>query len=154
MITSYIAKTADVFFSPLLTLPPLFSLLTLSFIFSLLVLLYQRRIFSNKNVREMKRKLDEIREKIIKLQDRNKEELNEFLNEMLKLNARLMKENLKVSLLSLCLGILILSWVSFHYSGYYVKLPLPYLSKLNLVYFYVILCLVIGVVLGKFLEVR
>lgn len=154
MITSYIAKIADVVLFPLLELPPLLAVIILSLAFSLIVLLFQRKVFENKKVREMKLRLEEVREKVIKLQNRNQEELNKILNEMLRLNTRIMKENLKVALLSLALGIVVISWVSFHYSGYYLKLPFPYFSNISLLYFYVILSLILGVVIGKFLEAR
>ena len=154
MITSYIAKAADTLLFPLLELPPLVVTMILSFTFSLIVLLWQRKVFSNKNVRELKIRLDEIREKVVKLKNRNQEEMDKIMSEMLRLNARIMKESLKVSVLSLLLGIVLLSWISFHYSGYYLKSPLPYVKNINLVYFYVILSLVIGIVIGKFLEVR
>jgi uncharacterized membrane protein (DUF106 family) len=154
MIASYIAKTADIILAPLLSFSPLVSITILSFAFSLLVLLYQRKIFNNKSVKEVKRKLDEIREKIIKVQNKNQDEMNKMFDEMLKLNAKILKENLKVTLLSLILGIILISWVSFHYSGYYLKVPFPYFNNMSLVYFYVIFSLVIGVIIGKFLEVR
>jgi len=154
MITSYIAKTADIILSPLLGLSPLISVTILSFTFSLIILLYQRKIFNKSNVKEVRRRLDEIKEKVIKLKDKSQEEMDKIMNEMLKLNVRMMKESLKVTILSLILGIVLISWVSFHYSGYYLKSPLPYIDKINLVYFYIILSLVIGVVIGKLLEVR
>jgi len=154
MITSYIAKTADIVLAPLLSLSPLMSITVLSFAFSLIVLLYQRKIFNNKNVKEVKRKLDEIREKIIKVQNKNQDEMDKMLNEMLRLNVKIMKENFKVTLLSLILGIVLISWISFHYSGYYIKVPFPYFNNMSLVYFYVIFSIIIGVIIGKFLEVR
>jgi uncharacterized membrane protein (DUF106 family) len=154
MITSYIAKAADIFLSPLLTLPPLLSLFLLSFTLSLIVLLYQRRIFSKETMRNLKRRADEIREKAVKTQNKSKEELEKLMNEMIKINVSLFKENFKVILLSLFLGVIFFSWISFHYSGYYLKLPLPFFNKIEILYFYVILCMVLGIVIGKFLEVR
>jgi len=154
MITSYIAKTADIVLAPLLTLSPLVSVTILSFIFSLIILLYQRKIFANSNMREVKRRLEEIKEKVIKLQSRKQEEMDKIMSEMLRLNIRIMKESLKVTILSLIIGIVLISWISFHYSGYYLKSPIPYINNINLVYFYVILSLIIGVIIGKFLEVR
>jgi uncharacterized membrane protein (DUF106 family) len=154
MITSQIAKTADLILNPLLMFPPLFSLILLSFLSSLIILLFQRRIFSKENVKNLRRRVDELREYIVKNQNKNKDEIGKLINEMIKLNLKLMKENLKVMLLSILLGIIFFSWVSFHYSNYYLNLPFPILSKLNLVYFYLILCVVLGVVMSKFLEVR
>jgi uncharacterized membrane protein (DUF106 family) len=154
MITSYVAKVADLIFTPLLGLHPLFSMLFLSLIFSFILLVYQRKVFSKKEVRELKARMDEIKERIMRIQGKSREELNRLANEMIKMNAKLLKENLKVLLLSLILGMFFLSWVSFHYSGYYVKLPFPFLNKLSLIYFYAILCVVIGIIFGKFLEVK
>jgi uncharacterized membrane protein (DUF106 family) len=154
MITSQIAKTADLILNPLLMFPPLFSLILLSFLSSLIILLFQRRIFSKENIKNLRRRVDELREYIVKNQNKNKDEIGKLINEMIKLNLKLMKENLKVMLLSIFLGIIFFSWVSFHYSNYYLNLPFPILSKLNLVYFYLILCIVFGVVMSKFLEVR
>jgi uncharacterized membrane protein (DUF106 family) len=154
MITSQIAKTADLILNPLLMFPPLFSLILLSFLSSLIILLFQRRIFSKENIKNLRRRVDELREYIVKNQNKNKDEIGKLINEMIKLNLKLMKENLKVMLLSIFLGVIIFSWVSFHYSNYYLNLPFPFLNKLNLVYFYLILCVVFGVVMSKFLEVR
>jgi uncharacterized membrane protein (DUF106 family) len=154
MITSQIAKTADLILNPLLMFPPLFSLILLSFLFSLIISFFQRKIFSKENVKNLRRRVDELREDMVKNQNKNKYELGKLMDEMIKLNLKLMKENLKVILLSIFLGIVFFSWVSFHYSNYYLNLPFPLLSKLNLVYFYLILCIVLGVVMGKFMEVK
>jgi len=154
MLTSYIAKVVDVFLSPLLALNPLVSLLLVSFFLSLIILLYQRRIFSKEGIIELKRRADEIRENLVKTQNKSKEELEKLMEEMINVNGRLLKENFKVMVLSLFLGIVFFYWISFHYSGYYVKLPTPFFDKLSLVYFYIILSVVLGIVMGKFLEVR
>jgi uncharacterized membrane protein (DUF106 family) len=154
MITSQIAKTADLILSPLLMFPPLFSLILLSLLFSLIILLFQRKVFSKENVKKLRRRVDELREDMVKNQNKNKDEIGKLMDEMIKVNLKLMKENLKVMLLSIFLGIFFFSWVSFHYSSYYLNLPFPILSKLNLVYFYLILCIVLGVVMSKFMEVK
>jgi len=65
-----------------------------------------------------------------------------------------MKENLKIMFLSIFIGGILLSWVSFHYSGYYIKVPLPIFSKISLIQFYLILCIVIGIVMSKFSGVK
>jgi uncharacterized membrane protein (DUF106 family) len=154
MLTSYIAKVVDVFLSPLLALNPLISLLLVSFFLSLIILLYQRKIFSKEGIIELKRRADEIRENLVKTQNKSKEELEKLMEEMINVNGRLLKENFKVTVLSLFLGIIFFYWISFHYSGYYVKLPIPFFNKLSLVYFYIILSVVLGIVMGKLLEVR
>jgi uncharacterized membrane protein (DUF106 family) len=154
MITSQIAKTADLILNPLLMFPPLFSLILLSLLFSLIILLFQRKVFSKENVKKLRRRVDELREDMVKNQNKSKEEIGKLMDEMIKVNLKLMKENLKVMLLSIFLGIVFFSWVSFHYSSYYLNLPFTILSKLNLVYFYLILCIVFGVVMSKFMEVK
>ncbi len=154
MVISHIGMVVDAILLPLTSLPPILTLIIITSILSLVVLIYQRMIFSKESVKELRRRIDEIRENIVKIQGDNPEELNRLISEMLKMNSRLLKENLKVVLLSFFLGIVFFSWVSLHYSGYYVKLPLPFFDKISLIYFYIILCFVFGIVIGKLLEVR
>jgi uncharacterized membrane protein (DUF106 family) len=153
MISSYIIKVIDILFGPLLTLNPLISLILISLSISFVVSFYQRKISSKEKVRELKKRANEIREELVKFQ-KNKEKFEKLMNEMININAKLLKENLKVIILSFSLGIIFFYWVSFHYSNYYIKLPIPFFDKLNLVYFYIILSIISGIVIGKLLEVR
>ena len=145
-----IGKFLNPIFQPLLLFNPLLSLLFLSFFLTLLITLYQRKIFKKDEVRKIKEETDELKERIIKLQKNgNKEEIEKVLDEMIKANFKIMKENFKVIILSFFLGIVVFSWISFAYSGYYVKLPFPIFNKLSSIYFYIILSFVIGIVLAK-----
>jgi uncharacterized membrane protein (DUF106 family) len=147
-------KVLNFLFQPLLLFNPLLSLLLLSLISTILIMLYQRKVFKRVEVKKIKENIDELKEKMIKIQKSgNKEEMEKILDEILKNNFKLMKENFKVIILSFFLGIVILSWVSFAYSGYYIKLPFPVFTKISSIYFYIILSFVIGIVLAKIFEI-
>ena len=149
-----IGKVLNPIFQPFLFFNPLISLLMLSLIFTLLIIFYQRKIFRKNEIREIKKRVDELKEKMIKAQKNgNKEEVEKILNEMFKANLKLIKEDFKVLILSFFLGIIIFSWVSFAYSGYYVKLPFPVFNKISLIYFYMLLSFIVGIVLAKIFEI-
>jgi len=109
MITSYLARVADIFLLPLLNIHPLISLLILSFTFSFILLLYQRMLFNKNGIREVKIRMEKMMEKLMRVKDSDQEELNKIWREVLKLNARLMKENLKIMFLSIFIGGILLS---------------------------------------------
>lgn len=153
MIVSEITKLMDIIFMPLLDLHPILSSLFLSLLFSILSVFYQRMNMKKKEMSELRKKLEEMKRKLERMKKVNQKSKT-ILDEMIKLNVRLMRENLKIATVSIVLGILFLSWISIHYSSYYLKLPFPLFSKLRLVYFYILLCMIIGTVIGKIAEVR
>jgi len=154
MVTSYIAKAADLVLLPLSNLHPILSLLILSIVFSIALILYQRNLFNKKGIEELRIKMNKIREELMRTSNKSQEEVSKLWNEMLKINLKLIKENIKVLILSVVIGTIFVSWISFRYSGYHVKLPFPLFSELDLIYFYIILCIVLGAVIGKFLGVK
>ena len=150
-ITAYIFIFSSLIFYPLSKFNPVLSALILSLLTSLTIALIQKVVFSKKGVRELKIKLDEMKEKLVK--ERNEEKLNEMLSQVIKLNQKLLKENLKVLILSIFIGVLVIVWISHNYSKVSVSLPLPFLNKISLLYFYIMSGVIISFVLSKFLEV-
>lgn len=127
---------------------PVLNILFLAFFVSLVVSLYQRKIFSKSKINKIKTEIDEIRKKLLK------SEADEFLvKKVVELNKIFVKENMKVLVVALLIGLLGIYLVQHAYSGYTVKLPIPVFKNLNILYFYIILTFVIGIVLSKLLEV-
>jgi len=126
----YISKIADIFLFPITIFPPLIQILILSLAFSIITSFYKKKVFSNRNFVEIKEKIDAISRKINILKDKNKKEFNRLMGELADANIKLIKENIKVAIFSLLIGILFFSWVSFNYSGYYVYLPFSYMYML------------------------
>ncbi len=150
----YISKIADIFLFPITIFPPLIQILILSLAFSIITSFYKKKVFSNRNFVEIKEKIDAISKKINMLKDKNKKEFNRLMGEVADANIKLIKENIKVAIFSLLIGILFFSWVSFNYSSYYVYLPFSFPNKVSLIYVYAILCLVLTFIIDKMLGVR
>jgi uncharacterized membrane protein (DUF106 family) len=150
----YISKIADIFLFPITIFPPLIQILILSLAFSIITSFYKKKVFSNRNFVEIKEKIDAISKKINILKDKNKKEFNRLMGELADANIKLIKENIKVAIFSLLIGILFFSWVSFNYSSYYVYLPFSFPNKVSLIYVYAILCLVLTFIIDKMLGAR
>jgi uncharacterized membrane protein (DUF106 family) len=149
----YISKIADMFLFPITVFPPLIQILILSFVFSIITSFYKKKVFSNRNVIEVKEKINAITKKINILRNKNEKEFNRVMEELTNANIKLIKENIKVAIFSLLIGILFFSWVSFNYSSYYVYLPFSFPNKVSLIYVYAILCLVLTLIIDKMLGV-
>jgi uncharacterized membrane protein (DUF106 family) len=150
----YISKIADIFLFPITIFPPLIQILILSLAFSIITSFYKKKVFSNRNFVEIKEKIDVISKKINVLKGKNKKEFNRLMGELADANIKLIKENIKVAIFSVLIGILFFSWVSFNYSSYYVYLPFSFPNKVSLIYVYAILCLVLTFIIDKMLGVR
>ncbi|MBI5872483.1 DUF106 domain-containing protein [archaeon] len=152
----------DIIFSPLIVLKPHISLLIISTFVTVLVL-FTNKIFINKNVvREIKQKMENIREQITRAQkEGNMEEANKFLTEMMKTNGELMRHTLKGMIVSLIVLSLFLPWIKHTYEVTYkgvivAKLPfsLPYVgSSLDWLLWYVLVSITIGWIIRKLLGV-
>jgi len=147
---SYIGKFVDVLFFPLNSLNPIISILILTLIFTLITLFFRKKFLGNEEIKNLRKEMDEIRERILK----NREKEEELFNRLMKLNATIFKQTFKILVVSLVIGILCLSWIQYNYSGNYVKLPISFpFQNIQIIYFYIILTFIISTVLTKLLEV-
>ncbi|MEM5801958.1 MAG: EMC3/TMCO1 family protein [Candidatus Aenigmatarchaeota archaeon] len=158
MVFQQIIAAVDIILGPITTLPPYLAITLVSIILTSLILTLNKIIFRKNILKELKYKMEEIRENLTKAQQAgNKGEVEKFLNEMMKINTQFMKHSIKTLFVSLIVISLIFPWLHFKYEkiGYVVALPfnLPYIgSSLNWVYWYVFISLAIGWVLNKLLS--
>jgi uncharacterized membrane protein (DUF106 family) len=155
-ITGMIIAALDVAFSPISILSPHVSLLIISIILTAIVLLINRFSINKKLMEEIKHKMEEIRESLTQAQKAgNTEEVNRFLNEMMKTNSQYMRQMLKAMVISIIILALFLPWLNYKYGGMsIVKLPfeLPVLgASLNWVWWYVLVSFAMGWIIKKIL---
>jgi len=147
----------EVIFSPLAVFKPLLSLLIVSAVLTLILTLLNRFLVDRKVMKEVKKRMEEIRENLTKAQrEGNKEEVSKFLAEMNSLLAKNMKQTFKVLIISLVVISLFLPWLKYKYEGLTVAtLPfsLPLIgSSLSWVFWYVLVSFAIGWVIRKLIE--
>jgi len=148
----------NIIFSPLMVFKPHISLLIVSSIITVLVILLNRVFVNDKLVKEIKQKMENIREQLTRAQkEGNTEEANKFLSEMMKTNSEMMKHTFKGLIVSLVILSLFLPWIKNTYEVTYkgvavAKLPftLPFIgSNLDWIIWYVLVSLTIGWVFRK-----
>lgn len=126
MIVDALISFFDFIFSPLLILKPHISLFIISSIIAILVILTNKFFVNRKKVDEIKRRMEEVRLKIAEAQKSGDQEYaNKLLNELLKINAEHLKQNLRALVVTLVLISFILPWIKYRYEGMAV-LNLPF----------------------------
>jgi uncharacterized membrane protein (DUF106 family) len=118
------------------------------------VTVLNRLLTNTKAVKELKDKMQEIREQLTAAQKiGDKENTNKFLNEMMNMNNEFMKHSYKSMLVSLVVIAIFLPWMTSKYGGMTVAaLPfdVPFIgSSLNWVLWYVLVSFTIGWVVRK-----
>ncbi|MEM5815039.1 MAG: hypothetical protein QXD89_00945 [Candidatus Aenigmatarchaeota archaeon] len=149
LIIETFGKISNLVFYPLNLLHPVVAVVILSFFLSLIISFLQKIIFRKENLVRIKREMEEIKERIIKSKETDKN----LIDKLYQLNKIIIKENVKIILITIFIGLFGISWVEYNYSGSFVKLPLPVVKSLNIIYFYIIVTLIIGIVLSKLMEV-
>jgi uncharacterized membrane protein (DUF106 family) len=152
----------DAIFLPLMVLKPHISLIIISAFVTVLVLLINKAFVNTKLIKEIKQKMENIREQLTRAQkEGNTEEANKFLSEMMKTNSEMMRHSFKGMIISLVVLSLFLPWIKHTYEVTYkgvavAKLPftLPYIgSSLDWILWYILVSLTIGWVIRKLLGV-
>jgi len=148
----------NIIFGPLMIFKPHISLLIVSTIISILVIVINRIFVNAKLMKEIKQKMENIREQLTRAQkEGNTEEANKYLSEMMKTNSEMMKHTFKGLIASLIILSLFLPWIKHTYEVTYkgviiAKLPftLPFIgSNLDWLIWYVLVSLTIGWVFKK-----
>ena len=147
----------DIIFGPLSVFKPHISLLIVSSILTVIVLLLGKLAVNKNLLKEIKTKMEEIKENLAKAQkENNTEQINNFLAEMMKLNGQFMKQNFKSMIISLVVISLFLPWLGAKYGGASVAaLPvnIPFIgSSLSWMYWYILVSLAVGWVIRKLIE--
>jgi uncharacterized membrane protein (DUF106 family) len=155
-ITGALIGVLNIIFSPLSVFSPVVSLLIVSAFLTVLVLGLNRIVTNRKLIKEIKDKMQEIRENLNNAQKMgDKENTNKYLAEMMSMNNTYMKQTFKAMIVSLVVLGLFLPWLRYRYEGMAVAtLPfvLPFIgSSLSWLYWYILVSFSIGWVLGRFL---
>lgn len=154
-----LAKFLNFIFWPLTLLPPVLSVFIMACIVVVLITLINR-IFINKNfVKEVREKMNVLREELLELQKKGEmERAKKVLDEITKQNLAYLKHNLKAILVSIVVISLIIPWVQYTYKDVTVaKLPfvLPHInSNLNWFLWYLIASFAVSWVITRLVGVE
>ena len=148
----------DAIFSPITGLPYHVSILLISMMLTLIVLGLNRLLVKQHIVKQIKTKMEEIKENLNRAQkEGNKETVNSLVSEMMKTNNQYMKHTFRSLIVSMVVVSLFLPWVGAKYQGLAVAaLPfnLPFVgSSLEWLYWYILVSLAAGIILNKLLGV-
>jgi len=153
-ITSLIVGVFDFVFSPIAAFPPHISLLIIAAFLTLLIVFLNKIFVNRKILKEIKTKMQEIRENLTQAQkEGNTEQINKFLTEFMSINKNYMKQSFKGMIISLVVIAIFLPWLTYKYSGMTIatlpfKLPIIG-SNLSWLYWYFLVALTIGWVVNR-----
>lgn len=153
-ITGFIVGAFDFVFSPLTVFLPHISLLIIAAFVTLLIVFLNRISVNRKMLKEIKARMQEIRESLTQAQkEGNSEQINKFLAELMKINKDYMKQSLKTMVVSIVVIAIFLPWLRYKYGGMTIAaLPfsLPIIgSSLSWIYWYMLVALTIGWVVNR-----
>jgi len=145
------------FFAPILVFSPLVSVFFISVFLTLLVIGINKLVVNRKLVKEVKDRMEGIREQLTAAQKaNNKEDTNKFFAEMMKANNEYMKHTFKALIISLVIISIFLPWVRYKFEGMAVAtmpFEVPMIgATLNWLYWYILVSFAIGWVMNKMFE--
>lgn len=155
-VTGAVINFLNLIFSPLSAFNPIISLLLVSSFLTILVLGLNRIVTNRKVVKEIKDKMQDVREKLTAAQKiGDKENADKLLAEMMNINSTYMRQTFKTMIVSLVVLALFLPWLKYKYDGMIVaNLPftLPFIgTSLSWIYWYILVSFAVGWILGRFL---
>ena len=150
----FLATYVDPIFSPLTSLPSIISLFLLASVVTVITLFINNFFMRRDFVRELKTRMEEIREEMIEFQKRGEiEKVNKLMNELTKINVEYIKHSVKAVAVSMLIVIFVLPWVQVKYQASPVgRFPaaVPYLGdELSWMVWYFIASLTVGWVVRK-----
>jgi uncharacterized membrane protein (DUF106 family) len=148
-ITAAMVRSMDFLFGGIFILPPILSILFFSILMSIITLILSKILINKDTVKEIKAKMNELKNEIKKAKKENntKVVLNN-LKEMINLQNMYLKENMKVFVISLVIGLIFIIYMSTKYAN--VSLNLPFLGiNINWIYWYIITSLIISIIIRK-----
>jgi len=153
-ITGMLVGGMDAAFAPLMPFGPMASLFIVSAIITLSVLFLGRLLTNNKAVKELRAKMQELREQMTAAQKSgDRDTANKLLEQTLQLNNEFMKHSYKTLIVSLVILYLFLPWLNHSYAGLTVAalpFPVPFVGgSLSWVLWYILVSLAIGWVVRK-----
>lgn len=154
MVLEQITGMVNLALAPLTVFPPTVAVLILSIFLTLLIFGLNRIVINKELLRELKGKIEYIKENLTQAQkEGDKEKIDKFLNEMMKTNSEYMRHSFKTIIISLVILMTFLPWLQFKYKGLAVaSLPfsLPIIgSSLTAIYWYIFVSLAVGWIINK-----
>lgn len=155
-ITGMLVNVVGTIFAPLAIFNPAISLFIVSSFITILVTGLNRLVTNKKAMKEIKDRLQSIREQLTAAQKiGDSENVSKFLKEMMSVNNEYMKHTYKGLFISLIVVALFLPWLGHNYGAMTVaSLPfdLPVIgSELNWILWYILVSFTMGWVLRKLL---
>ena len=133
-------------------------ILAVTFLLNLLQVTIGYFLINRKKVEEAKDRLQEIREEMLKAQKEGKViESEKLVNEMLNLNNEIMKETMKVSLVTIFVIMIVFPMLKTRYANTVIHLPfsLPVVgSSLNWFWWYLITFTTVSTLTRKILDIK
>ncbi len=156
MVIEPLYPVFDALFSPITIFPYYVSVLIISTMLTLIVLGINRLLVNKKVAKEIKTKMEEIKENLNKAQKSgDKEGANRLIDEMMKTNNQYMKHTFKALIVSMVVISLFLPWVGDKYKGLTVALlpfNLPFVgTSMEWLYWYIIVSITLGWIANKLL---
>lgn len=122
MIDAYY-NILSMIFSPILALPPAISELILAAIICFVITIFYKKMIDQNRALEIKKQIKDFQEKIKTAQkDKQTEEANRLMTQMLNLSSQQMKLMMKPMIPTMLFVILFFPWLSFVYAGKQVLL--------------------------------
>ena len=157
-ITGLMVGALDSLFFPLAVFQPVISLLIFSVIITVLIIVLNRFSVNRTLVKEIKDKMQQIRENLTQAQKQgNKEDTNKYLSELMKTNGEYMRQSIKTMIVSMVVILLFLPWLNYKYASTAVAtLPfsIPVIgSSLTWIFWYALVSFTVGWVIKKLLGI-
>ena len=156
MVIEPLYPVFDALFSPITIFPYYVSVLIISALLTFAVLLINRLLVNKNVVKEIKTKMEGIKENLNQAQKLgNKEHANKLIDEMMRTNNQYMKHTFKALIVSMIVISLFLPWVGEKYKGLTVALlpfNLPFVgASMEWLYWYILVSITLGWIANKLL---
>ena len=144
----------DAIFAPLAAFPTYVSIIIVAASLTGVILILNRLLIKQNIVKEIRTKMEEIKENLNRAQkEGNKEIVDNLIKEMMKTNNEYMKHTFKAMIVSMAVALLVLPWVSQKYHGLAVA-TLPFSmplvgTVLDGIGWYILVSLTLGWIFNK-----
>lgn len=134
------------------------TILAISFLLVFLQIFLYFILVDKKKVEELKNELEEIREKMIKMQKLGiNEKVEELIERMLEINKKVLKETFKVSIITIAIFFMVFPLLKMFFGEAKIPIPLalPIIgNKISWVYWYIICMMFVSFFLKKVFGIK
>ncbi len=152
-VTETVIAGMDIIFAPIISLTPLLSILVFAAILSVVSIVFSKLLMKKGYMKEMKMKQKELQKRMKDAQkEGDQKTVSKNMKEMMSMQGRYMKDNMKPMIATLGVGIVILLYMSNKFAEVSITLPfeIPLLgSSINWIWWYIIASVGISMGLRK-----